>query len=278
MIESVRRGQQTLSERDAAIACAASLIRELGLRPPISVAALASAMGARIVPVPMEQPAMLVTVGSEHRIKVRAADLPTRQRFSACHEIAHLFMPNYDVAAAGCDPQDGTSGVTLPFSHIDVERLCDEAGSELLLPTELLRTDTGAALVPWGEIDDLSDRYQASLTATAIKVAAVARPQVRMLCLELTTKPTQPFAPPKFRVQWDTPSQDWPRAWRSKSLPDRHPIVRAVEDGAWSGICSLADLCRDGPDDRAWRVHAKHLFYGGADRILVHAALRRRTR
>lgn len=272
MLEVLRLGQKTLSERDAAVQCAADLVRDLGLRPPIQVKALASAMGARIEPVAMEQPAMLVKVGSKHLIKVRAADSWKRQRFSACHEIAHLFMSNYEVTFTGCDPRESGNVAPLPFSNVGVERLCDEAASELLLPSTLLRADTGAALVPWDEIESLSDGYQASLTATAIKIAAVAVPRVRMLCLEFATKPSQPSAPPKFRVQWDTPDRDWPRAWPHKSLPEDHPILRALQGDCWSGICSLSALCTDRPDGRTWRVHAKHLEYGGADRILVHAA------
>jgi Zn-dependent peptidase ImmA (M78 family) len=134
----------------------------------VDVAAYAKAVNARIRYEALERGESGYTVpkAAGFVITVNSEESPERQRFTVCHEIAHILL-------------------RLPMLHGEVpswsytkrdlnEVWCDIFASELLMPSQQF-----SALIPKGEpsigiIDDLAQRFGASFPATASRYATLA--------------------------------------------------------------------------------------------------------
>jgi Zn-dependent peptidase ImmA (M78 family) len=100
-----------------------------------------------------------------HFICTNANDRVERQRFTVCHELAHIVL--------GLPSQHGSlpwwSYAKRPLAEI----LCDVFAAELLLPHDLFKPEAESAAINLAAIEDLAGRFQASLTATGSRYAAV---------------------------------------------------------------------------------------------------------
>jgi hypothetical protein len=100
--------------------------------------------------------------GELHRLKggyriVCSSDQPhSRQRFTVAHELAHVILAR--------------SGRNAPREGRDVERLCDMLATECLMPTALFEAEIPRQLT-FRAISALADRFDTSLTATALRCA-----------------------------------------------------------------------------------------------------------
>lgn len=95
-------------------------------------------------------------------IKINSLSNLKRQRFTLAHELAHLIL----------EPKKASSARRCVLSS-DLERACDGVAAELLMPLE----DVKSSAPREGSIEALlalSDRFHASLYATAIRVKEVA--------------------------------------------------------------------------------------------------------
>ena len=92
-----------------------------------------------------------------------------RANFSVAHEIGHTLFPSCAV-----DAQFRTQG-GLNF-HPDqfIERLCDIAAAELLMPLDDFRGDLAEHGATTASVLALSDRYQASPEAVALRMQALS--------------------------------------------------------------------------------------------------------
>src|SRR3954451_22824421 len=140
------------------------LLSEWALTPPVDLELVASLRAITSVDyVDLPWAACLVHDSGGTQVKVRASDLPRRQRFSLAHEIGHTFLPGYALATQyRCDPPP-----TGRQQRNTVEHLSDIAASELLMPV----TDVERALVERGCTMDAAietaDACDASLEAAA---------------------------------------------------------------------------------------------------------------
>ena len=105
--------------------------------------------------------------GGKRFVCVNANDREERQRFTACHEIAHIILE-------------------LPSEHKELpwwsyakrppnEIFCDVFAAELLLPYTLFKPFVDKANMSLAAIDDLADRFMASTMATGSRFATMAR-------------------------------------------------------------------------------------------------------
>lgn len=123
-----------------------------------------------------------------------------RKRFTLSHEIGHVHLPTHD----------GRFQCAGDIENPHAKRLESEANdfaSELLLPTDWLVNDIGYASPSLELIRQLSaDRYGTSLTATALKVVALASEPCILILSE------------NNRVKWAQKSGKWsgyiPSDWR----------------------------------------------------------------
>ena len=94
----------------------------------------------------------------KHFICTNANDKPERQRFTVCHEIAHIVL--------GLPSQHGASPWWSYAKKPLAEILCDVFAAELLLPYDLFQPQAEKSSISLAAIDDLAERFQASATAT----------------------------------------------------------------------------------------------------------------
>lgn len=112
------------------------------------------------------EPGWTFQKNGQHHICVNANDREERQRFTICHEIAHIVtgLPSEHEAA----PQWSYA------KRSPNEILCDVFAAELLLPATIFKPMVEKSDVSLAAIDDLAEQFQASVMATGSRFAAVA--------------------------------------------------------------------------------------------------------
>jgi len=109
-------------------------------------------------------------IGDRHVILVNAADSPERRRFTVLHEIAHIVLDLPSNHGAHSDPVDLYSYVRRPPEEV----ICDTFAAECLLPEKFVREDMKSAVAGFDFVEKTAERYQASLSCAASRVAANA--------------------------------------------------------------------------------------------------------
>lgn len=112
-----------------------------------------------------DEPGWSFNNNGKHYICVNANDRPERQRFTVCHELAHIVLGL---------PSDHQA---LPWwsyaKRPPAEIWCDVFAAELLLPYRLFKPEAEKALIGLAAVDDFAGRFCASNTATGSRFAAV---------------------------------------------------------------------------------------------------------
>lgn len=101
-----------------------------------------------------------------HYICVNANDRPERQRFTACHEIAHIVLG----LPSDHEQLPWWSYAKRPLNEI----LCDVFAAELLLPYGLFKRFVDKVDISLAAIDELAGQFETSTTAAGSRFAAVA--------------------------------------------------------------------------------------------------------
>jgi hypothetical protein len=110
-------------------------------------------------------------IGSKRVIWVNGTHSPERQRFTALHEIAHLYlnMRSQHGRALSVDALHRYS------SKPREEILCDVFASECLFPRRIFIADIGKYACGMQSVQKLAEDYGASLTATGSRFAAYSK-------------------------------------------------------------------------------------------------------
>lgn len=103
--------------------------------------------------------------GGKHFIGVNANDQLARQRFTVCHELAHIVLG----LPSDHNALSWWSYAKRPLAEV----LCDVFAAELLLPYRLFQPLAEEAQVSFATVDALAARFVASATATGSRFAAV---------------------------------------------------------------------------------------------------------
>jgi hypothetical protein len=104
--------------------------------------------------------------GGTYRICVNCAHNARRQRFSVCHEVAHVVL---EISADHANPS--WSYVRRPPGEV----ACDVFAAELLLPYKLFKPRVDAADMGLSAISSLADEFEASLISTGSRFATFSR-------------------------------------------------------------------------------------------------------
>lgn len=136
---------------------------------PAAVEAYAAQFGAVIRQrrdLEPSEPGWSFESNNRHYICINANDTLERQRFTICHEIAHIVLelPSEHMQA----PWSG-SYLKKPPNEI----ICDVFAAELLLPFHLFKPLTGKSPIGFGAIAKLAEDFAASITATGSRFATV---------------------------------------------------------------------------------------------------------
>jgi hypothetical protein len=215
---------------------------ELTLEPPISheiVASFRDVIRIEEADIPWSGHIAQTTEGLV--ITVRASHPWRRKRYTFFHEIKHTYMRGFGVQIQyRCHP--GTPGDATAAQDHALETLCDLGAAELLLPRTMFLDDLAGNTITLDLVEQLADRYDASLEATARRVVTLHPQPTLLVALELARKPTQPFAKPALRVQWKHSGGDWPFVPRHKSVADDGIFGRALRGEIINEIAPLGEL------------------------------------
>jgi hypothetical protein len=135
---------------------------------PVRVEAYVEEVGAILRPqtdLGPDEPGWSFCNGGKHYICVNADDRQERQRFTICHELAHIVL--------GLKSEHNALPWWSYAKRPPAEVLCDVFAAELMLPYGLFRPVAEEAAVDMGSVEDLADRFLASITATGSRFAAV---------------------------------------------------------------------------------------------------------
>lgn len=229
LLEMERLRCPDASDEECVRAVAANLVDELGIsEPPVDVAMVASMLDVAEVQLDWELDVAgcLVCNGSTAEIRVRGTDPTVRQRFTVCHECAHIFFPGYQlVPRYRCDPGDTR------IDEIRLERLCDVGASELLLPRRLFEPAAQDAGFGLDGLESLAHAFNSSLPATGRRLLDSVDVPAALLSFEPghSARDLKIGAPPKLRLQYAITTGDWPFFRQNKSVEVNSAFDRAQE-------------------------------------------------
>lgn len=270
LLEQARSENPGTSDEILVVGVAANLIESLALDLPIEPEIVASYQGiSRIERRPLPWAGCLIEEDGKLVIRVRSSDTPGRQRFSACHEVAHTFLPGFRHS-----PQYRCTPLSSKARQDHAELLCDLAASELLMPTSLVRDIVDESAFDLDAVHDLADECGASFEAAARRFVSLRREKCLFLRMDVTTKPRDPEGQPKLRVVSSLTNGSWPYMPPYKSVPDDHVLWHCLDDTEVDCVTDLDDLVRTslGPIE----LHARRYPFIDSegelhDRVLVLA-------
>ncbi len=135
---------------------------------PVDVAAYAAHLGAIVrleTKLEKDESGWSFEHCGKYYICINSKDLEERQRFTVCHEIAHIVL---DL------PSDHQTMPSWSYAKKSREEIfCDVFAAELLLPHRLFKPIADKEQIGFSTVVDLADRFEASLTATGSRFATV---------------------------------------------------------------------------------------------------------
>jgi hypothetical protein len=137
-------------------------------RIPVPVEAYAAHVGAILRPqadLDPDEPGWSFENAGKHYICVNANDRLERQRFTVCHELAHIVLGL---------PSDHKALPWWSYAKRPPDEIyCDVFAAELLLPYRLFKPVAEKELISLATVDALAGRFAASTTATGSRFATV---------------------------------------------------------------------------------------------------------
>ena len=136
---------------------------------PVSVDAYAAQIGGVVARETLEENEDAWSFrdsNGKFRICVNCAHNGRRQRFSVCHEVAHVVL---EIASDHANPS--WSYARRPPGEV----ACDVFAAELLLPYKLFKPRVDAADMALASISSLADEFEASLISTGSRFATFSR-------------------------------------------------------------------------------------------------------
>lgn len=189
-------------------------LKELGIRDPkdLDVEAIAADAGMRVEYAPLTGcEATLVGVGTRAIATIRPSNVRGRERFSIGHELGH--WERHRGQSFQCRVDDPTLNLE---SNSALEREADEYSAHLLMPGFLF--NPAIKTIKWptlAQIQDLANDFEASQTATFIRLAKVDTLPVIVACYSAERRLWSLRAPhvpswwfPKKRVDKDSFAYD----------------------------------------------------------------------
>lgn len=248
------------------IAAADAVVDELALSPPIDPGVVASYLDvAQIEEADLDVAGCLICDSGYITIKVRASDGEGRRRFTIFHECVHTFFRGFELHPRyRCAPSDA------PERADDLEAMCDQGASALLLPRKHLSADLREADFGIETLMSVSDTYRASLEASGHRMVDLAPYPTLFVVLEVDLKPSErddPRAEPKLRVRTARGRGAWPYVPRHKSVSINSPLGRAMHGEVVREHTILNEITREPVPEV--EVSARVVPYNGRTRVLA---------
>lgn len=161
-------------------------------------------------------------------VGVNASDRQERQRFTACHELAHIVLglPSEHKAAPWW------SYAKRPMAEI----FCDIFAAELLLPLRLFRPLAEEMTISFATIDELAGQFLASRTATGSRFATTIRaPCAFVLSEQGKVRYAARSTSLREASAWIVPRRDLPAGSISERVRagGNYPAAEAIDAENW---------------------------------------------
>jgi Zn-dependent peptidase ImmA (M78 family) len=139
--------------------------------PPVDVRRLAAKRGICVMAKRMPFDGTISRLrGGGYVVALNRAQSEARQRFTCAHEIGHTFF--FDLQDGSVDRVEDTNLEGAGAAQ-EVERLCNQAATEILLPRRAFSAEARACGLAVGSLLRLSHVYAASIWCTARRLAEV---------------------------------------------------------------------------------------------------------
>ena len=163
---------------------AKALLKLVGAQQPVRLADVAKEIGLRIRYVPSSgfDGALVRLAGLPRgRIAVRASMEKSRRRFTTAHEIGHYVLPGHDSENSVCRAQDVGQ---LREDSDSLEQAANKFAGELLMPSLAVRRIVKKFGVSMDTCKFISDQFEVSLTAAAVKCVEVTDRRAALVVTE----------------------------------------------------------------------------------------------
>lgn len=158
-----------------------------------------------------DEPGWSFSSGGKHYICVNANDRPERQRFTICHELAHILL--------GLKSEHNALPWWSYAKRPPDEIICDVFAAELLLPYKVFKPLVDDAAIEMGKIEELAGKFLASFTATGSRFTAVhAEPCAFVLSEQGKVRYASRSNTLKDAYAWIQPRLDLPRGSLSERV------------------------------------------------------------
>jgi hypothetical protein len=260
LFEQMRNAAPTLSDEAVMRVLCEELLDEGEVEgPPTPVKMLASLRGINDVKT-AEQPfaGVLAPSANGFAVRVRQADGRGRQRFTISHETGHTLLPGFREAR-----QYRCNG-----EQTWLERMCDVAGAELLLPRRFFEPLMAEGDFDLETVEELAGLFDASIEASARRAVGLHSEPAMLLVLSDRHKPAEAGReeelPTKLRFDYGVRRGEWPFVMPHKSASESG-LGRALQGEILNEQGSIDELCADaiGPV----QISAKR--YGREGRVLA---------
>jgi hypothetical protein len=165
-----------------------------------------------------------VAVAGRQCIVINANDRPERQRFTACHEVAHILLGL---------PTEHERGGSDFARRSPNETLCDVFAAELLLPSHLFQPLVEDVDIGFAAVEKLSGEFVASLAATGSRFATVCdRPCAFVLIQDGAIRYTSRSKSLRECGAWVRPSQRVPQTSMAGKLIRSEAVDGPIEVAA----------------------------------------------
>ena len=162
---------------------AKALLKYVDVRQPVQMADIVSQLGLRVRLVPASgfDGALVRLAGLPSGIiAVRESMGTSRKRFTTAHEIGHYVLPGHESENSVC----GTKDVGLLRDDADdLEQAANAFAGELLMPSLVVRRIVKKFGVSVNTCKFISDQFQVSLTAAAVKCMEVTDRRAALLVI-----------------------------------------------------------------------------------------------
>ncbi len=160
-----------------------SLLSDLGITEPhdIDIEAIAESVGATVVYERLRGcEARIIGTATRAIITVKADAPRPRQRFSIGHELGHWMHDRGRIAFA-CEHAD----IASPWDALlDPEARANRYAANLLLPAKMFKTECAAAPIEFATVRRLTELFQTSITATAIRLVERGEFPALLVCTD----------------------------------------------------------------------------------------------
>lgn len=118
----------------------------------------------------------LLPLRDGYKIKLNATDHWARRNFTCAHEMGHILFDGLGLReyVRRIEYRTYNPHATIKMRASIIERLCDAAAAQLLMPTGVFRKHLGALGVGVHAVEPLADLFKVSAQTAAMRIAEVA--------------------------------------------------------------------------------------------------------